>query len=449
MVALPGLQKAAVDQVQQLRLRRTGRQAARLDAGRHDGVVIGHLRVVYEAFPQGALPGTLREQGGVVAGGDALGDRRQLPRYIGGKVSAVGARIGDRLVLFVEDLRQFQGPVRAETIDPVGVPLQFGEIVQQGRRLALAGLLQGHDIGLAVAGALEDRLRSGSVGGKPGLAFAFLEPEIGASVAAGSVGVEFGLDFQIIFGLEVANRDFALDQHRQRGRLHPADGEHLAALGVVGAVEGVGAGEVHPDEPVGLAPGARGGGQIVEFAGGPQLGETLADRLRGQRGNPQPVDRLAGSRRFVEPPEDQLAFAARIRGADDPLDLRASQNLLDHGELVAALLVHEERPVAGQDGKRRTAPGLPRRIDLVGFRQMHQVPDGPRDDQARAREVALPALRRAKHLRDVAGHGRFLSDDGAHGDGWAATSGRLHSSAAGPEPLGIPAFRAATPTPAK
>jgi hypothetical protein len=46
---------------------------------------------------------------------------------------AVGARVADQLVPFIESLRDIQGPLRTEAEQPVGVPLQFGQIVQRRR----------------------------------------------------------------------------------------------------------------------------------------------------------------------------------------------------------------------------------------------------------------------------------------------------------------------------
>ena len=70
-------------------------------------------------------------------------------------------------------------------------------------------------------------------------------------------GMEGGLDFEVVFGDEVADGQFAFDEHGERRGLDAADGEFL----VVG--DGVGAREVHADQPVGAAAATGGVGERV------------------------------------------------------------------------------------------------------------------------------------------------------------------------------------------
>ena len=119
---------------------------------------------------------------------------------------------------------------------------------------------------------------------------------------------------QVVLGNEVADSEFALHHHGERGRLHAADGEVLA----VG--ERVGAGEVHADQPVGAAAAAGGVGEAVVVAAGAERVEAFADGVGGERGDPQAAHRLGALRGFVDVAEDELALAAGVRGADDAGD---------------------------------------------------------------------------------------------------------------------------------
>ena len=76
----------------------------------------------------------------------------------------------------------------------------------------------------------------------------------------GASWAERGDHLEVVLGHELADGEFALDQHGQRRRLHAAD----ARVVVVG--ERVGAGEVHPDQPVGPAAAARRVGERIVLA---------------------------------------------------------------------------------------------------------------------------------------------------------------------------------------
>ena len=73
-------------------------------------------------------------------------------------------------------------------------------------------------------------------------------------------GTERGHHFQIIFGHEVADGQFALHQHGQRGRLHAAH-RKLFAIG-----QRIGARKIHAHQPVGAAASAGGIGQRIVVA---------------------------------------------------------------------------------------------------------------------------------------------------------------------------------------
>ena len=49
------------------------------------------------------------------------------------QVAAVGARIADELVPLIERLRVAERLLRAETVEAIGMALQFGQVVEQRR----------------------------------------------------------------------------------------------------------------------------------------------------------------------------------------------------------------------------------------------------------------------------------------------------------------------------
>ena len=215
--------------------------------------------------------------------------------------------------------------------------------------------------------------------------------------------MERGQHFAIIFRHEIADGQFALHQHGQRGSLHAPHGEILHVVR-----QGVGAREVHAHQPVGPAAAARGVGQGIVVAAGPQRVEALADGVGRERGDPQAAERLGALRGLVDVAEDQLAFAAGVGGAHDARDFGRVEDLAHHLELVFGLFVDHQRPLGGQHGQQVAPPLPPFRPDLVRLRQRGQVADGPGDHVAVAVQVAVAFIAGAQHARDIARHRRLL-----------------------------------------
>ena len=158
MIFVPRAQQPAADQVVDLALVGVSEIAAPAwVAGRDDGVVVGDFGVVHEAAAQRTLAGAGRK---VLAIGPAIAvdDARQRLRDILREVAAVGTRIADQLVPFVEGLAGIERLLRAEAVQPVGVALQFGQVVEQRRGHALRLCFDGFDGSLAGARARGDPL---------------------------------------------------------------------------------------------------------------------------------------------------------------------------------------------------------------------------------------------------------------------------------------------------
>ena len=122
---------------------------------------------------------------------------------------------------------------------------------------------------------------------------------------------EGGHDVPVILRHEVPDREFAVDDHRERRSLHTADRELLVAR------ERVGSGQIHADQPVGAAASSGGIGERIVLARVLQLRKAIADGFGCERRDPEALDRLVAAGRLVDVAKDQLAFASGIRGADD------------------------------------------------------------------------------------------------------------------------------------
>ena len=231
--------------------------------GGHDGMVVGHLGVVVEAAQVHSHVHLRR----VDEIGVGLGQPPQrlfdLRLHVVGQIAAVGAGIGDQLVGLIERLGQLEGLVRGEAQAAVGLSLEAGQVVELGRRRALALAdalghgpgLPGHGLahGLGLFGGSAAGLLRGGVHPQPGVV-----PEIGANLP-------------VVLGHEPLDLLIPLYDQVQRGGLHPPDGQ----VGVV--FQRKRAAGVHAHQPVGLRTAPRRGVQRVVIAGGPQPLEALLD----------------------------------------------------------------------------------------------------------------------------------------------------------------------------
>lgn len=331
-------------------------------------------------------------------------------------------------------------------MEPVGVPLQLRQVVEERRRHPLLLRLQRFDDGPPGAHPVDDGLRLHAVRiqpprlahalearGRHGLA---IRPRAEPRALVQRVrrnplrpGREGGHELQVVTRHEVADGQLALHHHGQRGRLHPAHAQHLSMAPVRQRVQ---ARQVHPHQPVRpAAPHGRGGQRFV-FTAVREPAEAVLDGPLRQRRHPQPLYRLAALRRVVDVPEDKLALAPRVRCAHHRGHLRRVEHLLHHLELAARLLGDDQRPVRREHGQQRAAPLLPVRANLMGLRQAHQVPDGPRHHVAIAAQPALTALVRPQHPRDVARHRGLLRQHGQQG---GATGGRLRTAVPASAPV--------------
>ena len=97
-------------------------------------MVIRDPTIIDESLAKGALACS-RRQVFEIGRLDRLYDAGQRFRHVFRQVTAVGSRIADELGFLVECLSDIESPLRAEPEQTVRRPLQFGEVVQQGRFL--------------------------------------------------------------------------------------------------------------------------------------------------------------------------------------------------------------------------------------------------------------------------------------------------------------------------
>jgi len=99
---------------------------------------------------------------------DQFGDGLDLGHDVAGEKARAGSRIGQRLVLLIQALGRGQGAPGREAKASVGVALQRGQVIEQGRALALLLLVELDDLARLVATRLHDRQRL-CLGGDTGL----------------------------------------------------------------------------------------------------------------------------------------------------------------------------------------------------------------------------------------------------------------------------------------
>ena len=289
VIVMPAGEEAAADKVIELAL--VGRQvdAVRRSDGGDDGVVVTDFRVIHIAPAEGFLAGAGGEVFAIGCGYDS-DDAGQGFGHVLRNITAVGSGVAEQFVALVEGLGGVQRVLRAEAEEAVGVALQLREVIEERRAHALGFGFDGFDGGGAGFGAGDDLggFETGGVfhhsfgpgGGQAGGLLNVGDVAnpgafVGFGFRAGS-GAEGRDDFEIVFGHEAADGEFAFGHHGEGGGLHAAYAEFVT----IG--EGIGAGEVHADEPVGTA--APAGGvceRFVVFAGFDGV-ETFADGFGGE-----------------------------------------------------------------------------------------------------------------------------------------------------------------------
>ena len=406
------------------------RQAAGRLQRRDDGKVVADLAVVEDALARTDV--ALIERGQRVgrqvahaAVGEHLKGLLDGGQVVLGQGARIGSRIGQRLVPFVQALRQLQRGLGRKTKTAVGLALQAGQVIQQA-----AGLGGGFALFAHAGGFAAHRFHN-----RQGLAL--VPHAVGAGVGVGvfargffEVGVEplgrvfTGLgqkrrvDFPVVARLVGADFFLPLHHHRQRRCLHPAHrGQEEATVARIEGGHGPGAVDAH--QPVGLGAAARRIGQGAHLGVAAQLLKPIADGRRCHGLQPQALhrfaQRLAATGVLLDQAKDQLTLAARVAGVDQGAHVFALGEF-DHRVqarfgFVDRLQIKEGRQHR-QVGK---APFAALHIELLGRGDFHQMAHGRGDHIALVLKVIVVFLELAHHrcqsTHDVLGHRGLLGND--------------------------------------
>jgi len=339
----------------------------------------------------------------------------------------VGPGVGQRLVAFIQALCDGQGGLGAVAEFAVGLALQRGQIEQQGAGLRRGFAFLGDRGGLAAHG-VGDGLgfcdRPDPVGPQFGIGFFEiagslvgrgllpLRVEPLAGVLAGCGG-KAGMHFPIVAAHELADFLLALDDHRQRGGLHPAHGgEEEAAIARVEGRHGPGTVDAH--QPVGLGAAARSVGQRQHLLVAAQRPEAVADGLGRHRLQPQALHRVLDLAVLLDQPEDQFTLAARVAGIDEGADVLALGQPYDGVEARLGLVQRLELEVRRNDRQVRKTPLAALHVEFFGGLDLHQVADGAGHHVLVVLEMVFHLLELARAGRerahDVLGHRGLLGD---------------------------------------
>ena len=214
------------------------------------------------------------------------------------------------------------------------------------------------------------------------------------------------MNFQVLLDDEIADRDFPLDKHGERRRLHSADGKLFIEC------EGIRPRQVHANEPICPAPPAGGVRERIVVRSGFQVFEPSTNGVRRERRDPQTADRLTAIGGLINVAEDQLAFATRVCRAHNLRDALRAENFLHDIELMLRLLVHDQRPAARQHRERIASPLFPGWIDFVRLGKRRKVTDGPRNHVTVPVQESIALDACAQDTRNVPGNGRLLGQNG-------------------------------------
>ena len=373
---------------------------------RDDGVVVAHLRVVHESRAERRLAGPLREElsPGRLEGVD---HPRQRRGHVAREVAAVGARVGDRLLLLVEPLRHLERLLRAPAEEAVRVALQLREVEEERRRNAPRLRLDRLDRRRARLHARDDRGRCRPVLRKaPAAVLLHRRVEPGSPVPP-RLPFERRDDLEVLLRNEGADRQLPFDEHRERRRL---DAPHRELL--VGG-QGERAGEVHPDEPVGPAPAAR-------RVGEPVVVPRRLEPREAARGSPP----ASATRSRAASPASCSRLPRRAAGRSAPLRARRPSRRRPPSRAGRRAPSAPPRtapsPVPGRRGATPPAGSAAGRASSSATRGA-SAPARParRGDRSPTSRRApgppgqpVPLFVAPEHRRDVPRDGRLLGDDG-------------------------------------
>ena len=278
-------------------------------------------------------------------------------------------------------------------MQPVGLPLERGQVVELGRLLGFVLALHGFDDGgLVKAGVLQ--------------LFGF--GPVGQPVACGGKAVQG--DGHIVKGRrpESCDSGLTLSEHRQRRGLHPANMERLPIQ------DGDQARGVDAHQPIGLGAAQRRLIQVVVCSAVFQVLKALGYGACLHRGNPKALYRLFAVAMCVHKTKNKLALAPGVGGADDALHILSSHEAPQDFKLLFFAFGDNILPAVRQDGQILPPPLGVFFIVNVGGSQLHQMPHAPRNEKTAALQIAVLALLRAEYGGDGLRHAGLFRNYKSH-----------------------------------
>ena len=263
-----------------------------------------------------------------------------------------------------------QGLLGSIPQQPVGIPLEGGQVIQQGGILVfLPPLHRLDDCSSAFAGIGDFRcigeiLDSVRCCGKAAVQIHGVEP----------------------FRDKGLNLRFPL--HHQ-GQCWGHDPSHIQ-LGAIDQGEKPGGVDAHQPIGFGAAQGAL--VQSVEIFAGTKILKFLPDGIVLHGGNPEPLHGLAASGELINRAEDQLPLPSGITGVDDLTHILAVHQAFQKLKLAVLVLADAEAKWGWHDWQILLPPFFVFGVILVGIGQSCQMAKAPGNQIAVAFQVALAFL---------------------------------------------------------
>jgi hypothetical protein len=149
----------------------------------------------------------------------------------------------------------------------------------------------------------------------------------------------------------------------------------------------------------------------LHFLAFAQAGKAVADGALSHRLQPQTLHRFAGFGVLGDVIEDQFAFAPRVTGVDQAINILALDQLGQHLEPGLSFLDGGQREVGRNDGEVGKRPFAALDLEFFGATQFQQMTDGGRDDMRLAFEVVVVLGETAQRLGNIGGDGGFFGND--------------------------------------
>lgn len=217
--------------------------------------------------------------------------------------------------------------------------------------------------------------------------------------------------------------DFTVTIHDQgqRRSLHPAHGQQGPGTAAL-RPQGVGAGKVHADQPIGACAASGSVGPAVISVVFFQCGQAPLDRHGVLRGNPKAARWLVGLEVVQHFIDQQLAFTVGVASVDD--FARLLDEFADHGKLLLRVVLRPQNPRFRDDWQLFDAPdffavAVARHVIgrvLVRLGLFQHVTKAPGYFVGAAFDVAVAFACDAQRLGNGFRYGWFFSDEKSHGD---------------------------------